>query len=61
MTQRELASEFQVTSGAIAHWEAGKRPIPGPVSRLVVHADHARTRPGFDPGGARGESSYGTL
>jgi predicted unusual protein kinase regulating ubiquinone biosynthesis (AarF/ABC1/UbiB family)/DNA-binding XRE family transcriptional regulator len=35
MSQRELADEFQVTSGAIAHWEAGTRPIPGPVLRLV--------------------------
>lgn len=35
ISQRELADEFQVTSGAIAHWEAGTRPIPGPVIRLV--------------------------
>lgn len=34
-SQRELANEFQVTSGAIAHWESGARPIPGPVVRLI--------------------------
>ncbi|WP_415062520.1 AarF/UbiB family protein [Bdellovibrio sp.] len=34
-SQRDLANEFQVTSGAIAHWESGARPIPGPVVRLI--------------------------
>lgn len=34
-SQRELAHEFQVTSGAIAHWETGVRPIPGPVKKLI--------------------------
>lgn len=35
MTQRELASEFGVTGGAIHHWEQGIRPIPGPVMKLI--------------------------
>lgn len=35
MSQRELAEEFQVTSGAIAQWESGQRTIPGPVLRLM--------------------------
>lgn len=34
-SQRELADEFMVTSGAIAHWESGARPIPGPILRLM--------------------------
>lgn len=35
MTQRELAKEFYVTAGAIAHWETKVRNIPGPVKRLI--------------------------
>lgn len=35
MSQRELASEFGVTPGAIAHWEKGTRKIPGPVLKLI--------------------------
>lgn len=35
MSQRELAAEFQVTSGAIAQWETGQRTIPGPVLQLI--------------------------
>lgn len=34
-SQREMADEFMVTSGAIAHWELGRRPIPGPIIRLI--------------------------
>lgn len=34
-SQRELAQEFHVTSGAIAHWENGVRPIPGPIEKLI--------------------------
>lgn len=34
-SQRELAQEFQVTSGAVAHWESGLRAIPGPVEKLI--------------------------
>lgn len=34
-SQKELAVEFQVTNGAIAHWETGVRPIPGPVKKLI--------------------------
>lgn len=34
-SQRDLAEEFQVTSGAIAHWESGLRPIPGPIEKLM--------------------------
>lgn len=36
MTQRELATELQVTSGAIAHWETGQETIPGPVLQLIA-------------------------
>lgn len=35
-SQRELAKEFQVSSGAIASWEVGTRPIPGPVLKLIA-------------------------
>ena len=35
MTQRELASEFLVSPGAIALWENGDRKIPGPIRRLI--------------------------
>jgi predicted unusual protein kinase regulating ubiquinone biosynthesis (AarF/ABC1/UbiB family) len=35
MTQRELATEFQVTCGAVAQWEGGQKTIPGPVLRLI--------------------------
>ncbi len=35
-SQREMAREFQVTSGAIALWESGQRTVPGPVLRLIA-------------------------
>lgn len=35
MTQRKLAAEFYVSPGAIAHWESGLNPIPGPVLKLI--------------------------
>ncbi len=35
MTQKELAKEFYVTTGAINHWESGKRTIPGPAKKLI--------------------------
>jgi predicted unusual protein kinase regulating ubiquinone biosynthesis (AarF/ABC1/UbiB family)/DNA-binding XRE family transcriptional regulator len=35
LTQRQLAQEFQVTHGAIALWESGKRSVPGPILRLI--------------------------
>src|SRR5690348_15601597 len=34
-SQRELSKEFKVTPGAIALWESGKRPIPGPILLLI--------------------------
>jgi DNA-binding XRE family transcriptional regulator len=36
LTQRELAAEFGVTSGAVAHWELGVRQIAGPVQKLIA-------------------------
>jgi predicted unusual protein kinase regulating ubiquinone biosynthesis (AarF/ABC1/UbiB family) len=35
LNQRELSREFNVTHGAVAGWESGKRTIPGPVLRLM--------------------------
>ena len=35
LSQRELAKEFYVSPGAIAHWENGNRPISGPVLKLI--------------------------
>lgn len=35
LSQREMAKEFQVSSGAIAFWEKGSRPIPGPILKLM--------------------------
>jgi predicted unusual protein kinase regulating ubiquinone biosynthesis (AarF/ABC1/UbiB family) len=35
LSQREIAGEFGVTPGAIAHWETGLRRIPGPALRLL--------------------------
>lgn len=35
LSQRQLAKEFMVSSGAIASWELGSNPIPGPVLRLI--------------------------
>lgn len=37
---RELAEEFQVTSGAITKWETGANPIPGPVLKLIELYEH---------------------
>lgn len=35
MSQRELAKEFQVSSGTVALWEMGTHKIPGPVIQLI--------------------------
>lgn len=35
LSQRQLASEFKVSAGAIAQWESGARPVPGPVIKLM--------------------------
>lgn len=35
LSQRELAKEFMVSSGAIASWELGSNPVPGPINRLI--------------------------
>ena len=35
LSQRELAMEFYVSSGTVSLWEAGERPIPGPVLKLL--------------------------
>lgn len=35
MTQRDLAQEFQVSAGTVAHWEMGTHKIPGPVLKLI--------------------------
>lgn len=34
-TQREMADELKVTNGAVALWESGRRPVPGPILRLI--------------------------
>lgn len=35
LNQRDMAAELKVTNGAIALWESNRRPIPGPVLRLI--------------------------
>jgi transcriptional regulator with XRE-family HTH domain len=35
LTQRELATEFNVAHGAIGAWESGKQTLPGPVIKLL--------------------------
>lgn len=35
LSQRELATLFGVSAGAVAHWELGKRQISGPVLKLL--------------------------
>src|SRR5678815_4125993 len=35
MTQRALAAELRVSPGAVAHWELGTHPVPGPVALLL--------------------------
>jgi transcriptional regulator with XRE-family HTH domain len=34
-TQRQLASEFRVTPGAVALWESGSRNLSGPETKLL--------------------------
>jgi transcriptional regulator with XRE-family HTH domain len=40
LTQRELAKELQVSSGAIGFWESGARVIPGPILKLMDAFEH---------------------
>jgi predicted unusual protein kinase regulating ubiquinone biosynthesis (AarF/ABC1/UbiB family) len=35
LSQRELADDWGVSPGAIARWETGSNPIPGPVRKLL--------------------------
>jgi DNA-binding transcriptional regulator YiaG len=35
LTQRELATEFRVSHGAVALWESGARKLSGPITKLV--------------------------
>lgn len=35
LSQRELAREFRVSAGAVAHWETGERQLSGPVEKLL--------------------------
>lgn len=48
LSQRELAAEFKVTGSAIAQWETGKRPIPGPVLKLIDIYEESLQEPGGD-------------
>lgn len=35
LSQRDMAAELDVAHGAVGLWEAGARPVPGPVLRLL--------------------------
>ena len=35
LSQRQMAREFGVSPGAVAHWESGERAISGPVLKLI--------------------------
>jgi transcriptional regulator with XRE-family HTH domain len=35
LSQRELADEWGLSPGAIARWETGSNPVPGPVQKLL--------------------------
>lgn len=35
MTGEQLAAYLGVTGGAVSRWLSGKRPIPGPVAKLI--------------------------
>jgi DNA-binding XRE family transcriptional regulator len=67
-SQRDLAREFKVTSGAVAQWEGRERAVSGPALRLprsivrprrgspgALHARGARGAPSIERGPARGE------
>ncbi len=55
LTQRELATEFNVTAGAIAQWENGERTVAGPILKLVqlyereLEAPHDRVASRWSP------------
>ena len=34
-SQRDLAKEFGVSPGAVAHWETGERELSGPIRKLL--------------------------
>ena len=46
LSQRDFAREFRVAQGAIAHWEAGNRTIPGPVLKLIEIYESGVVKPG---------------
>jgi DNA-binding transcriptional regulator YiaG len=45
MSQRDLASEWYCSVGAVTHWETGIRPIPGPVLKLLeIYEDKTKLK-----------------
>lgn len=55
VTQRELATAFGTTAGAIAQWEKGDRTVPGPVLKLIELYE-AQIRPSEPPPSFEGEA-----
>jgi DNA-binding transcriptional regulator YiaG len=35
MSQGQMAAYLGVTRSAVTHWAGGRRPVPGPVAKLV--------------------------
>jgi transcriptional regulator with XRE-family HTH domain len=48
-SQRELAKEFDVSPAAVALWENGSRPVPGPVRKLLDLYESSVEPPKPDP------------
>lgn len=44
MSQRALAKEFNVSPGAVAHWENGLRKVSGPILRLLEIYENCSTK-----------------
>ncbi len=55
LSQREMAEEFGVSAAAIALWENRRRPIPGPVLKLMELYEHDGGAAGVYRGTAEAE------
>lgn len=59
LTLRDLATEFGVASAAVAHWESGKRRMPGPPVVPPLGDRPALAMGGDDAAGVAGPTEVG--
>lgn len=60
LSQRDLATEFNVARGAISFWESGQRTIPGPILKLIEIYENELDLPSSDGPESETDPSFRT-